>query len=85
MYRFLRDMVKIQPMHIFRQMNALENIYLGMIDSLFSSNLDVNRWLLAQGSLFFLDVNGYDSFGSHYANDARKSRGAFYTREQLLF
>ncbi|CAL8137149.1 unnamed protein product [Orchesella dallaii] len=84
MYRFMRDIPKIRLANIFQQLTAIERMYIALVDSLMSNNLDANRFLINQGGMFFLDVNGYHHFGSHYSSDERKSRGAFYTRENLV-
>lgn len=85
MYRFLRNIVKINPQNIFRQFSVGERMYLALVDSLMSNNMDANRFLLNQGGMFFLDVNGFQNFGEHYSSDARRSKGTFYTREKVLF
>lgn len=65
-------------------MNVIERMYLALIDSILSNNLEANRFLINRGGAFFLDSSGYHHFGEGYSTDAKKSRGVFYTRDKLV-
>ncbi|CAL8070476.1 unnamed protein product [Orchesella dallaii] len=83
-YRFLRDIVQIQPTFMYKTMPAIDKMYVAGLDGLITDNSMTNRWLVNRNGQFFLDSNGYRFFRGNYHSEDHKSRGAFYTREKLV-